>query len=69
MTTAGYKPDQWRLMIQLPPSPGAASGAGVVSDVGFSRQILGGCGMLDADLNFANDTFAAVPRFDNCCRG
>lgn len=56
MTTAGYKPDQWRLMIQLPPSPVPPAALASYPDVGFSRQILGGCGMLDADLNFANDT-------------
>ncbi|HAM21220.1 MAG TPA: hypothetical protein DCQ04_02900 [Actinobacteria bacterium] len=56
MTKAGYKPDQWRLMVQLPPSPVPPAELASYPDVGFSRQILGGCGMLDADLNFANDT-------------
>lgn len=56
MTKAGYQPDEWRLMLQLPPSPLPPSSKASYPDIGFNRQIFGGCGMLNADLDFANDT-------------
>ncbi len=56
MTEAGYQRDQWRLMMQLPPSPVPPAALAAYPDIGFSRQIMGGCGLLDADFDWANTT-------------
>ena len=56
MQQAGYTRDDWRLMLQLPPSPVPPSALAQYPDVGFNRQLLGGCGLLDDDLDWANDT-------------
>lgn len=55
MARAGKSPDSWRLLVQLPPSPVPSSGEVALGDKGFNRQVTGGCGMLDADLDFSNN--------------
>ena len=55
MTRAGKAPSSWRLLVQLPPSPVPSSNEIDVDDSAFNRQAVGGCGMLDADLDFANE--------------
>ncbi len=63
MTRAGKAPGTWRLLIQLPPSPVPGSGQMEYQDFAFNRQAYGGCGMLDVDLDFANDTL--LPYLDS----
>lgn len=63
MTQAGYSPDRWRLLIQLPPSPVPPAALAAYPDHGFDRQVMGGCGILDADLDWANSTL--LPYLDS----
>ncbi len=63
MTRAGKAPGTWRLLVQLPPSPVPDSSQIEYPDFAFNRQAYGGCGMLNADLDFSNDTL--LPYLDS----
>lgn len=63
MTKAGKVPGTWKLLVQLPPSPVPDSSQIKFEDFAFDRQAFGGCGMLDADLDFSNDTL--LPYLDS----
>ncbi len=67
MSRAGYKPKDWRLLVQLGPSPIPNSNEIEYEDFSFDRQAFGGCGMLNADLNFANDRL--LPYLDSIIDG
>ena len=56
MTGAGYAPDEWRLVVQNYPSPVPADKSQVRYSQSIMRQFVGGCGMYDSDLAWANAT-------------
>ncbi|GAB3165464.1 hypothetical protein GCM10027059_23070 [Myceligenerans halotolerans] len=60
MRNAGYADDQWTLVVQTYPSP-IPDGAGIrYSESGYSRQFTGGCGIWNADADWANATALPV---------
>jgi hypothetical protein len=66
MRNAGYSDSSWTLLAQTYSSP-IPRGSGIrYSESGFSRQTIGGCGIWNADANWANDT--VVPVFNTTIR-
>ncbi|RPF20307.1 hypothetical protein [Myceligenerans xiligouense] len=60
MRNAGYADSQWTLVVQTYPSP-VPNGAGIrYSQSGYTRQFTGGCGLWNADANWANSTALPV---------
>ena len=65
MERAGYADSDWTLVLQLYPQPLPGSDAMRYEESGYDRQLIGGCGFRDADLDWAeatllplvNDTF------------
>jgi hypothetical protein len=55
MIEAGYSSSQWNLVVQDYPSPVPSSGDRVRYGEGYTRQFLGGCGMFDIDMKYANE--------------
>lgn len=55
MTQAGYTSSDWDLVVQDYPSPVPGEIDRVRYPEKYSRQTVGGCGMFDADLTYAND--------------
>jgi hypothetical protein len=59
MRNAGYADGSWTLLTQTYSSP-VPRGSGIrYSESGFTRQTVGGCGVWNADANWANDTVVA----------
>ncbi|SEB91273.1 hypothetical protein [Arthrobacter woluwensis] len=56
MRNAGYSDGSWTLLVQNYPSPLPASGAMRYSQSGYTRQNTGGCGLWDADVDYAANT-------------
>ncbi|NQU37654.1 MAG: hypothetical protein HQ526_08700, partial [Actinobacteria bacterium] len=54
MRAAGKKPNEWRLVYSVPPSPLPVAADIDFPDTGYSRQTEGGCGIHDEDLDYAN---------------
>lgn len=54
MTNAGKSPGDWRLIYDMPPSPLPES-SNIQFGEGYDRQVEGGCGMLNEDLDWANN--------------
>lgn len=67
MSRSGYKSTDFRLLVQLGPSPIPNSDQIDYEDFSFDRQAFGGCGMLNADLNYANDKL--LPYLDSIITG
>ena len=66
MTNAGYADSQYTLMVQTYWSP-LPIGSGIrYSESGYTRQSTGGCGVWNADANWANNT--ALATFNNSVR-
>ena len=60
MTNAGYTNVPWTLLAQTYSSP-LPRGSGIrYSQSGFTRQTVGGCGVWNADADWANDTVVAT---------
>jgi len=56
MSNAGYRTDQWTLVVQTYPSP-VPNGSGIrYSESGYTRQFTGGCGLWNQDADWANST-------------
>jgi hypothetical protein len=56
MRLAGYADNAWTLIVQTYSSP-IPRGSGIrYSESGFTRQTIGGCGVWNRDLDWANDT-------------
>ncbi|MCP2267308.1 hypothetical protein ACFQHV_16545 [Promicromonospora thailandica] len=56
MSNAGYRADQWTLVVQTYPSP-VPNGSGFrYSESGYTRQSTGGCGLWNRDADWANAT-------------
>ncbi len=63
MTEAGYRDTMYTILVQDYESP-IPNGSGFrYPEEGFSRQETGGCGIWNADANWANET--ALPTIDN----
>jgi hypothetical protein len=59
MRNAGYADGSWTLLTQTYSSP-VPRGSGIrYAESGFTRQSVGGCGVWNADANWANDTVVA----------
>ncbi|MFJ3956533.1 hypothetical protein [Arthrobacter sp. NPDC090010] len=56
MRNAGYSDNAWTLLVQNYPSPLPASGGMRYSQSGYTRQNTGGCGLWDADVDYAANT-------------
>ncbi|MBO9705079.1 MAG: hypothetical protein J7474_06145 [Arthrobacter sp.] len=56
MRKAGYSDGSWTLLVQNYPSPLPASGAMRYGQSGYTRQNTGGCGLWDADVDYAANT-------------
>ncbi|MGZ6980351.1 MAG: hypothetical protein ACXVJW_19740, partial [Acidimicrobiia bacterium] len=66
MVNAGYSDAQYTLMVQTYWSP-LPMGSGIrYSESGYTRQSTGGCGVWNADANWANNT--ALATFNNSVR-
>lgn len=60
MRNAGYSDDQWTLVVQTYPSP-TPDGDGIrYTESGYTRQSTGGCGVWNADADWANSTVVPV---------
>ena len=60
MRNAGYDDGSWTLLVQTYSSP-LPRGSGIrYSQSGFTRQTVGGCGVWNADADWANDTVVAT---------
>jgi hypothetical protein len=66
MTEAGYTSQQWDLVVQDYPSPLPSDPNRVRYGEGYNRQFIGGCGMFNADMKYANDT--ALPTINRTVR-
>jgi hypothetical protein len=67
MTNAGYSSSQYTILVQDYPSP-IPNGSGFrYSQSGYTRQVVGGCGLWNKDANFANSTM--LPTIDNTVLG
>lgn len=60
MANAGYADSQYTLMVQTYWSPLPLGSAIRYSESGFTRQSTGGCGVWNADANWANNTALAT---------
>lgn len=60
MRNAGYADSQWTLLVQNYPSPVPSSTGFRYSQSGYTRQSVGGCGLWNADANWANSTALAT---------
>jgi hypothetical protein len=56
MRNAGYADSSWTLLAQTYSSPVPRGAQVRYPESGFSRQSIGGCGIWNADANWANDT-------------
>ena len=59
MQQAGNRPDEWTLGIQLYPQLIAPAAENRYPESGYDRQLLGGCGIRDADIDWIRDTWFA----------
>ena len=53
----GYPRSHWKLVIQLYPAPLPAGGDIRYSESGYGRQVTGGCGVWNSDVDWARGTF------------
>jgi hypothetical protein len=53
----GYPRSHWKLVIQLYPAPLPAGGDIRYSERGYGRQVTGGCGVWNSDVDWARGTF------------
>jgi hypothetical protein len=60
MRNAGYSDSAWTLLAQTYSSPLPRGAQIRYSESGFTRQTIGGCGVWNADANWANDTVVAT---------
>ena len=61
MQNAGYSSNQFKIVVQTPPAPiPPASQLRYPQGADFERQIIGGCGLYDADVNWANNVVLPV---------
>jgi hypothetical protein len=60
MSNAGYSDSSWTLLAQTYSSPLPRGAQIRYSESGFTRQSVGGCGVWNADANWANDTVVAT---------
>jgi hypothetical protein len=60
MRDAGYSDSSWTLLAQTYSSPLPPGAQIRYSESGFTRQSVGGCGVWNADANWANDTVVAT---------
>lgn len=67
MAAAGYDDDQWTMLVQTYPSPLPRSGGLRYPELGWSRQVTGGCGFWDEDADWANDV--ALPAVNTAVKG
>lgn len=56
MSQAGYLPSQWDLLVQDYPSPIPGDASRIRYREGYVRQLDGGCGLYNDDLDYANNT-------------
>lgn len=54
MIAAGYSANQWDLVVQDYPSPVPSAADRIRYRQGYERQLVGGCGMFDTDMTYAN---------------
>jgi hypothetical protein len=66
MTNAGYSDSQYTLLVQTYWSPLPTSSGIRYPESGWTRQSVGGCGVWNADANWANNT--ALATFNNSVR-
>jgi hypothetical protein len=66
MREAGYRDGAWTLMAQTYPSPLPGSTSVRYPQAGYDRQRIGGCGLWDRDLDWANST--ALPAISQALR-
>ncbi|MFI6424677.1 hypothetical protein [Promicromonospora sp. NPDC050880] len=67
MSNAGYRTDQWTLVVQTYPSP-VPDGSGFrYAESGYTRQSVGGCGLWNRDADWANST--ALPTINGALLG
>ncbi len=57
MRVAGYKPSQWKFVVQLYPAPVPPSSDLRYPENKVSRQSIGGCGLMDKDVDWALQKF------------
>jgi hypothetical protein len=60
MRNAGYSDSSWTLLAQTYSSPLPRGAQIRYAESGFTRQSVGGCGVWNADANWANDTVVAT---------
>jgi hypothetical protein len=60
MRNAGYSDSSWTLLAQTYSSPLPRGAQIRYPESGFTRQTIGGCGVWNADANWANDTVVAT---------
>jgi hypothetical protein len=66
MRQAGYQDGQWTMVVQTYPSPLPPSASVRYPQTGYTRQKVGGCGLWDRDLDWANGT--ALPTISRAVR-
>jgi len=67
MRAAGYKPWNYRLVIQSYPSVAPRAAEARYPESGLSRPLIGNCPFYNADLDWARDS--AIPRIANAVHG
>lgn len=60
MKLAGYAPSQWTLVVQNYPAPLPASDQIRYPEFGLDRQVTGGCGFWDDDVDWARSSFLST---------
>lgn len=56
----GYPRSHWKLVIQLYPAPLPSGGDVRYPESGYGRQVTGGCGVWNSDVDWARGTFLAT---------
>lgn len=60
LTLDGYSRSHWKLVIQLYPAPLPPGGDIRYPESGYGRQVTGGCGVWNSDVDWARGTFLAT---------
>lgn len=60
MLNAGYADNAWTMIVQTYSSPIPRGSGFRYPETGYTRQTIGGCGVWNADANWANDTVVTV---------
>ena len=66
MIAAGYSASQWDLVMQDYPSPIPSDAKLIRYGQGYDRQLVGGCGLYDVDMRYANTL--ALPTINTTVR-